>query len=103
MLVICYFSGCPIFRVSAYEWHYAYLWLFFFYCCGDHRDLHVLTHSFPTRRSSDLPDHLGRAGQQQRVAAREVDEKKPGARIDRQIAEGVEERDRKSTRLNSSH
>src|SRR3546814_7090925 len=22
--------------------------------CGDHRDLHVLTHSFPTRRSSDL-------------------------------------------------
>src|SRR3546814_15079246 len=27
---------------------------FFFSCCGDHRDLHVLTHSFPTRRSSDL-------------------------------------------------
>src|SRR3546814_4429590 len=29
-----------------------------FFCCfygyGDHRDLHVLTHSFPTRRSSDL-------------------------------------------------
>src|SRR3546814_19733833 len=23
---------------------------------GDHRDLHVLTHSFPTRRSSDLRD-----------------------------------------------
>src|SRR3546814_6821229 len=23
---------------------------------GAHRDLHVLTHSFPTRRSSDLPD-----------------------------------------------
>src|SRR3546814_17720338 len=29
--------------------------LFFFYRYGDHRDLHVLTHSFPTRRSSDLP------------------------------------------------
>src|SRR5215469_3362980 len=29
---------------------------FFFYLCGDHRDLH----SFPTRRSSDLPD--GRRG-----------------------------------------
>src|SRR3546814_8398350 len=28
--------------------------MFFFYCYGDHRDLHVLTHSFPTRRSSDL-------------------------------------------------
>src|SRR3546814_3411166 len=33
------------------------LWLvmcFFFEGFGDHRDLHVLTHSFPTRRSSDL-------------------------------------------------
>src|SRR3546814_14813306 len=28
--------------------------IFFFYVYGDHRDLHVLTHSFPTRRSSDL-------------------------------------------------
>src|SRR3546814_4602052 len=27
---------------------------FFFYLFGDHRYLHVLTHSFPTRRSSDL-------------------------------------------------
>src|SRR3546814_16690997 len=26
----------------------------FFEGDGDHRDLHVLTHSFPTRRSSDL-------------------------------------------------
>src|SRR5690554_7951592 len=28
-----------------------HLYVFFFYCYGDHRDLH----SFPTRRSSDLP------------------------------------------------
>src|SRR3546814_12541278 len=28
--------------------------LFFFSLYGDLRDLHVLTHSFPTRRSSDL-------------------------------------------------
>src|SRR3546814_11125366 len=28
--------------------------LFFFSWNVDHRDLHVLTHSFPTRRSSDL-------------------------------------------------
>src|SRR3546814_7150284 len=28
--------------------------MFFFYWYGDHRDLHLLTHSFPTRRSSDL-------------------------------------------------
>src|SRR5216117_151749 len=27
---------------------------FFFYCYGDHRDLHKEGHSFPTRRSSDL-------------------------------------------------
>src|SRR3546814_6631241 len=33
--------------------------VFFFYRYGDHRDLHVLTHSFPTRRSSDL-EQLGR-------------------------------------------
>src|SRR3546814_20278036 len=30
------------------------LFLFFFKGYGDHRDLPVLTHSFPTRRSSDL-------------------------------------------------
>src|SRR3546814_12699954 len=30
------------------------VYVFFFNCSGDHRDLHVLTHSFPTRRSSDL-------------------------------------------------
>src|SRR3546814_19087880 len=32
-----------------------YLYFFlFFECYGQHRDLHVLPHSFPTRRSSDL-------------------------------------------------
>src|SRR3546814_8991688 len=30
----------------------------FFLCYGDHLELHVLTHSFPTRRSSDLMRHL---------------------------------------------
>src|SRR3546814_18633324 len=37
--------------------------VFCFYGTGHHRDLHVLTHSFPTRRSSDLR-HLepGREG-----------------------------------------
>src|SRR3546814_19697435 len=29
------------------------LHFFFFHCYGDHRYLHVLTHSSPTRRSSD--------------------------------------------------
>src|SRR3546814_13401035 len=32
--------------------------LFFFYGYGDHRALHVLTHSFPTLRSSDLNEPL---------------------------------------------
>src|SRR3546814_15278567 len=34
--------------------------LFVFEGFGDHRDLPVLTHSFPTRRSSDLAEALGR-------------------------------------------
>src|SRR3546814_5736125 len=33
---------------------YSSFCLVFFERYGDHRDLHVLTHSFPTRRSSDL-------------------------------------------------
>src|SRR3546814_20346053 len=33
---------------------YVICYFFFFSCNGDHRYLHVLTHSFPTRRSSDL-------------------------------------------------
>src|SRR3546814_11879475 len=28
--------------------------VFFFYGTGEHRHLHVITHTFPTRRSSDL-------------------------------------------------
>src|SRR3546814_12404782 len=35
------FSHCSIFTV-------------FFYVIGDHLERHVLTHAFPTRRSSDL-------------------------------------------------
>src|SRR3546814_5672516 len=34
--------------------------LCFYYCYDDHRDLHILTHSFPTRRSSDLATDPGR-------------------------------------------
>src|SRR3546814_8053110 len=30
--------------------------VYFFKSYGNHRDLHVLTHSFPSRRSSDLQD-----------------------------------------------
>src|SRR3546814_8628831 len=34
-------------------------YVFFFYVSGAHRDLHVLTHAFPTRRSSDLAPTIG--------------------------------------------
>src|SRR5438876_12191838 len=65
------------------------MFFFFFYCYGDHRDLH----SFPTRRSSDL-------------YIRDVPDFPTAGILFRDITpllaspEGL---DRKSTRLNSSH
>src|SRR3546814_8176781 len=66
----------------------------FFSGTGDHRDLHVLTHSFPTRRSSDLrrvvgfrlsirptPDRQDRAAQRGR---RVIAAAQPLDRTDRQ-------------------
>src|SRR3546814_15201821 len=38
------------------EMAYMILLFFFLYAFGDHRELNILTHSFPTRRSSDVPD-----------------------------------------------
>src|SRR5690606_41800656 len=78
---------------------------FFFYCYGNHRDLH----SFPTRRSSDLEN--------MRVYAETVRTQIPELNInDAAIATMVKnnkskiielekqlKEDRKSTRLNSSH
>src|SRR5438132_9031300 len=63
---------------------------FFFPCHGAHRDLH----SFPTRRSSDLGMRLNRRRRtsvtaQTRTVGRSIRARRP--------------RDRKSTRLNSSH
>src|SRR5437773_7825356 len=70
-------------------------------CYGAHRDLH----SFPTRRSSDLAvTTLGTAAVIVAVAAPPVGESDDGVvwrdEFDDQIAVV---RDRKSTRLNSSH
>src|SRR3546814_15599854 len=101
---------------------------------GDHRDLHVLTHSFPTRRSSDLlavqPAHLqaraelGRAyialnepeAARRELALVESQEAVPQdvretlqryvAALDTGLSGGgtrISGKDRKSTRLNSSH
>src|SRR3546814_124428 len=50
---ICLLS---LFYFSCYI--YVCMLAFFFLCYGDHRDLHVLPHSFPPRRSSDLPNLL---------------------------------------------
>src|SRR5690348_18161382 len=72
---------------------------FFFYCYRDHRDLH----SFPTRRSSDL--HLGPASRRRTDVGRGVPI--DAGALQRTSPHGVEHRrvgrDRKSTRLNSSH
>src|SRR5438874_12952941 len=79
--------------LSTYSTHVFFFFLFSYY--GDHRDLH----SFPTRRSSDLCQRLGKKEGRDAVAT-------PGRGPDG--GEGVEHAlgaatDRKSTRLNSSH
>src|SRR5438132_6762155 len=70
-----------------------FLYSFFFYCDGDHRDLH----SFPTRRSSDLamiaPVIL--QAQSQTISGPSLGFVSENG--------GTAIRDRKSTRLNSSH
>src|SRR3546814_17925501 len=99
--------------------------LVFVSCIGDHRELHVLTHSFPTRRSSDLAG-VSRASAASSAASlvSSPGGKPPhpcsaGAAIDNRTAHSAVERifildcwglisgpgrpDRKSTRLNSSH
>src|SRR5438132_4390244 len=64
-----------------------YITLLFFYEYADHRDLH----SFPTRRSSDLRSSGGR---------RSAATPSAGSAI---TSRAGSTRDRKSTRLNSSH
>src|SRR3546814_19173811 len=98
-------------------------YLFIMFCLygnGDHRDLHVLTHSFPTRRSSDLAVMARPDPRREEIAAVDrramgaiaVEEGRPSraARIDEILPErkrpariSQQRRDRKSTRLNSSH
>src|SRR3546814_14745639 len=99
------------------------IFLFEEYC--DHQDLHVLTHSFPTRRSSDLKririsgssptpttDRDGPIEQAlsdtSRPVSVETDSKISGSRISermrkRRTSSSDSKVDRKSTRLNSSH
>src|SRR3546814_16021739 len=101
--------------------------MFFFYVTGDHRDLHVLTHSYPTRRSSDLActldaDSDGEGKDVSGVLAlalicsanfNQIGTLQP-RRVVAEIAQKLrdtlirlcitfQQQDRKSTRLNSSH
>src|SRR3546814_15733893 len=97
------------------------MFIVFCYRYGDHRDLHVLTHAFPTRRSSDLADIIdsevseyeivrARAQFEQFVAGGIARLPVGGARAGEMRAHGIaggidaaHHQDRKSTRLNSSH
>src|SRR5437868_15363297 len=66
--------------------------LFFLYSSRHHRDLH----SFPTRRSSDLPRRARRASPRD-LRGRARDPTRP------RLPPAPGDADRKSTRLNSSH
>src|SRR3546814_7388964 len=70
----------------------------FFVCYADHRDLHVLTLSVPTPRSSDLGDEEHQAGRRMQAAAQEVhpwtpgvQDRTPGQNEERQDADELEE------------
>src|SRR5699024_12591378 len=89
-LVACLFFVSPL-RPSLF------IFLFVVYCSAAHRDLH----SFPTRRSSDLGRGIvlvGNGSQRWDLHSDGCD----GER-DYESEEEVEQPDRKSTRLNSSH
>src|SRR3546814_11616548 len=96
---------------------------FFFSGYDDHRELHVLTHSFPTRRSSDLATKPldPRRSAKKRIRKifgdiHEVVQMPNLIEVQRESYEqflrsdpsvgyvsGLEKTDRKSTRLNSSN
>src|SRR5690348_17391959 len=74
--------------------NFTLLYYIFFYRYGDHRDLP----SFPTRRSSDLLTELAT------TVIREITDLDARTSAYTKLATaGVKIRDRKSTRLNSSH
>src|SRR3546814_12061224 len=93
------------------------LFYLFFKCSGVHRDLHVLTLSFPTRRSSDLT-HIVPLMVGDPVKAKKISDvllAEYGVYVQPisypTVPRGTERlrftpgptQDRKSTRLNSSH
>src|SRR5688572_32765532 len=73
--------------------------IFFFYRSGAHRDLH----SFPTRRSSDLRRRGHRAASPPGRPERRTRSRGGSSRFSELLPGSFAHRDRKSTRLNSSH
>src|SRR5204863_9914813 len=73
--------------------------LFFFACYGDHRDLH----SFPTRRSSDLPPPPVRSARPSPAPTWSPRPRPSPSRSGWPARRWSGSGDRKSTRLNSSH
>src|SRR5207248_10481259 len=88
----------PLDFVCQYVVIFTRVLLFFFSNFGTHRDLH----SFPTRRSSDLTSRMPRATLKLRIARR-VAGLFAGLLKPLSIATVAIDKDRKSTRLNSSH
>src|SRR5437762_14164350 len=74
-------------------------YIFFFSSHRAHLDLH----SFPTRRSSDLSNQRTGRFSDGRVFEKGVASARLYARLPQWQADGDKSRDRKSTRLNSSH
>src|SRR5690606_41297210 len=95
-----WYMCCWYFFLSCTQ--FAHLCLFF-YCPGDHRDLH----SFPTRRSSDLGGDGAQCAGCALAAAGRLGECSSGPRLPSATRRGASAAaaggDRKSTRLNSSH
>src|SRR3546814_11413895 len=71
--------------------------VFFLLCYGYHRDLHVLTHSFPTRRSSDFMHYALTTEPNPADAGAALDaspswtQVEPGSEEDEQLRESVVE------------
>src|SRR5439155_20021307 len=91
----------PVVTLHLYHLCRFSLYLFFFHNSGDHRDLH----SFPTRRSSDLRARDSSSFIRASSSVASENARSPTSSGSSAIARSRSRprRDRKSTRLNSSH
>src|SRR3546814_14608361 len=77
---------------------YCIMYIFFFHCSCDHRDLHVLTHAFPTRRASDLRPHRQAPRILQRAGGIALAEDRHGQAASREGRAGLPEPSERSAR-----